>query len=251
MAALILTQICIALLGLILLIRISGRRLSTYRPLLVLFFVVFFADNILIALANRFSNLQLIPNHVWEGFLVCGWSGKLYSILFAIVLFYLCRKVLTNEDAGLILRQNPGSFLHAGAVMFALSVWAWWVGIHSPKGEPDLQTLLYLAIMPGLNEEVVYRGILLGSLDKIMPARRIFLAAPIGWGVITTSLMFGLLHGLWLDSNLSFHVEVAALRNAVISGFIFAWLRVRTGSLVLPIVAHGLEDLLFFLPRMM
>lgn len=63
--------------------------------------------------------------------------------------------------------------------------------------------------------------------------------------------MFGLLHGLWLDSNLSFHVEVAALRNAVISGFIFAWLRVRTGSLVLPIVAHGLEDLLFFLPRMM
>lgn len=251
MAAPLLTQICIALLGSVLLIFLQGRQLFVHRSLLVLFFTVYFADNILIVLANRSSSLQLVPNHVWEGFLVCGWSGKLYSILFAVGLLILCRKILSKEDAGLILRQKPGSFLPACAAILALSVWAYWVGCHSPKGELDLQTLLYLAMIPGLNEELIYRGVMLGSLDRIMPAKLALLAAPVGGGVIATSMIFGLLHGLWLDSSLGIHIEIIALRNATVSGFIFAWLRERTGSLVMPMVAHGLEDLLFFLPRMM
>lgn len=133
MAALILTQICIALLGLILLILISGRRVFSHQSLLIFFFAVYFADNILIVLANRSSSLQLIPNHVWEGFLVCGWSGKLYSILFVLALFFLSRKILTKEDAGLTLRQKPGSSLPDCAVVIVLSVWAYWVGTHSQR----------------------------------------------------------------------------------------------------------------------
>jgi membrane protease YdiL (CAAX protease family) len=105
--------------------------------------------------------------------------------------------------------------------------------------------------MPGLNEELTYRGYLLGILNSIMPRRVNLFAAPLGWGVIVTSLLFGLLHGLWMDGSFAIHVDVIALCNTTISGFIFAWLRERTGSLVMPILAHGLEDVLFFLPRMM
>jgi membrane protease YdiL (CAAX protease family) len=35
------------------------------------------------------------------------------------------------------------------------------------------------------------------------------------------------------------------------SGFIFAWLRERSGSWLMPVIAHGLEDFFFFLPRML
>jgi membrane protease YdiL (CAAX protease family) len=41
-----------------------------------------------------------------------------------------------------------------------------------------------------------------------------------------------------------------ALRNSTISGAAFAWLKARTGSLLAPVAAHGVEDFLFFLPRM-
>jgi membrane protease YdiL (CAAX protease family) len=99
--------------------------------------------------------------------------------------------------------------------------------------------------MPGLNEEIVYRGIL-GTDDHPGNLKHEGLSV----GIIVTSLLFGLLHGFWLDKNLAVHIEMIALRNATISGLIFAWLRVRTGSLVMPILAHGLEDSLFFLPRM-
>lgn len=132
----------------------------------------------------------------------------------------------------------------------AESAWALFVGISSPKAELDFQTLLYLGIMPGLNEELIYRGYLLGALDKIMPGRFNLMVASIGWGVVVTSLLFGLLHGFYLDDSLTIHIEVIAFRNAAISGFIFAWLKKETGSLLVPIIAHGLEDFLFFLPRM-
>jgi membrane protease YdiL (CAAX protease family) len=58
------------------------------------------------------------------------------------------------------------------------------------------------------------------------------------------------LHGFWFDNNLAVHIDIIALRNSFISGFIFAWLKDRSNSLLMPIVAHGIEDFLFFIPRM-
>ncbi len=246
----LLTKICVALIILSLLILIQRKSLFAHSALLALFFAVFFIDNLLIVLTNCFSGLQMIPNTIWEGFLVCSWSGKLYSIVCMILVLYLARKVLGKGDVGLTFRQNPGSVLPAGIVIFLLATWACVVGISSPKGKFDLPSLTYLAIMPGLNEELVYRGILLAILVKIIPGDWKLWGAPFGWGIIVISLLFGLLHGFWLDNNLAVHIEVIALRNATISGLIFAWLRARSGSLVMPVIAHGLEDFLFFLPRM-
>jgi len=124
-------------------------------------------------------------------------------------------------------------------------------GISSPKGQPDGLTLLVVAVMPALNEELIYRGFLLGILDKIMPPNHRLFSAPVGWGVIIISLFFDFLHGFWLDDSLAVHINWIALRNATLSGFIFAWLRESSASLVVPVIAHGVEDFLFFLPRMM
>jgi hypothetical protein len=250
MSAILLTQIGIALLVFFTLILIQGKLVLAHGSLLALFFAVYFIDNLLIVLINRYDRLQLVPNHTWEGFLVCSWSGKLYVILFAIVLLYLARPLLTKEDVGLTLRQKDGFLLPSCIVILVLAAWAYVVGICSPKGEPDVKTLLYLAIMPGLNEELIYRGYLLGILDRLMPGKLRIFTAPIGWGVIVISFLFGLLHGFWLDHSLAIRLETVALRNATFSGFAFAWLRERTGSLVLPVIAHGVQDLLFFLPRM-
>ena len=245
-----LTQFTIGVFVLLLVAAVAGKRIVCYKGLLGIFFLVYFGDNVLIVVTNRFSNLQVIPNHVWEGFLVCSWSGKLYSILFTLGLFAFFRKRLSRNDIGLTMRQRSGSVLPAVIVVLALAGWALMIGMRSPKGKADLETLIYLAIMPGLNEELVYRGILLGILDKILPTRFRLLAAPFGWGAIITSLLFGLLHSFWFDGQLALHFELIAFENSTISGLIFAWLRARTGSLVMPILAHGAEDFLFFLPRM-
>jgi membrane protease YdiL (CAAX protease family) len=125
------------------------------------------------------------------------------------------------------------------------------VGFTSPKGSFDPETLVYLAVMPTLNEELVYRGYLLGILNRLMPKRINVLGAAIGWGAFITAALFSLLHGFWFDNSLSAHFDIIALRNSFISGLIFAWLKERGNSLLMPVIAHGAEDLLFFLPRML
>jgi membrane protease YdiL (CAAX protease family) len=251
MTAALQTQLCIALIVFLGMLLVRGRRLFLQPRLLVLFFTMYFADNLLIVLSNHFPDLQLISNQVWEGFLTCSWSGKLYSILFTLALLYTARKLLSADELGLTLHQKAGSLLPASLVTLALAGWAAWIGLRSPKGEFDGGVLAYLALMPGLNEELVYRGGLLGILNRLMPARMDLLGAWLGWGAVFTSFLFSLLHGFWLDSRLALHIDAIALCNSFFTGFAFAWLRERTSSLLMPMLAHGLVDFLFFLPRML
>ncbi|HEX6383426.1 MAG TPA: CPBP family intramembrane glutamic endopeptidase [Anaerolineae bacterium] len=250
MKPILFSLLLIALIIFLLLVLIQRKQIFAKPALLGLFFGVYFLDNLTITLTNHIPGLQIVPNYVWEGFLLYGWSGKLYSILLVVAFVFLVRPGLTKEDVGLTLRQNEGFLVPASLIVLALAAWALIVGMCSPKGQQDFRFLIYLAVMPGLNEELVYRGYELAILNRLMPPNFKLFAAPVGWGVIVTSMMFGLLHGVWLDNSLAVHLDVLALRNSAFSGLIFAWLRERTGSLLVPIIAHGLEDVLFFLPRM-
>ena len=216
----------------------------------VLYFLFYFIDNLAIALANHYLNLQITPNHLWEGFLLWGLSGKIYSIV--SVLFLLCaiRSSLPFEEIGLTIRQHQGSIVPSSVIIFLIALGSSAIGALSPKGRFDLGLLLYLAILPGLNEELVYRGVLPACLDKFLPTKWDFASAKIGWSAIITTALFGLLHGLWLDDHFELHVEIVWIRNAMLSGIIFAWLKERTGSLIMPILAHGAWDFFLFLPRM-
>lgn len=104
--------------------------------------------------------------------------------------------------------------------------------------------------MPVLNEVLVYRAYLLGILNRLIPKKITLIGAAIGWGAFITAALFCLLHGFWFDNNLSAHFDILALRNSFILGLIFVWFKERSNSLLMPVIAHGAEDLLFFLPRM-
>jgi len=163
---------------------------------------------------------------------------------------YSIRSVLPFEEVGLTLRQHQGSIVPSLVIIFLIALGSSAIGGLSPKGKFDSGLLLYLAILPGLNEELVYRGVLPACMDKLFPKNWIFVSAKVGWSAIIATVTFGLLHGLWLDDHYKLHVEIIWIRNAVLSGFIFAWLRERTGSLIVPILAHGAWDFFLFLPRM-
>jgi membrane protease YdiL (CAAX protease family) len=250
MTATLLTKVSIAAIALVLIALFTGKRIAKFKAYIGIFFIAFFADNLLIIMPNAYPALQVIPNHTWEGFLVCSWSGKLYSILFILALLYFTRQLLARDEVGLTFHQNPGFLIPAVLVITILAAWATRVGFNSLKGTYDPLTLLYLALMPGINEELVYRGVLQGILNKILPLKINLLGAWVGWGAAIVSVLFSLLHGFSFDHALRLHLEWIALGNSLFTGLSFAWLRERTGSLLMPIAAHGAVDFLFFLPRM-
>ena len=78
-------------------------------------------------------------------------------------------------------------------------------------------------------------------------------ASNFGKNLIKQTTIYGLDTALKLDSGYyraTGKSTGAKIRNALISGFIFAWLRERTGSLVMPVLAHGAWDFFLFLPRL-
>jgi uncharacterized protein len=83
----------------------------------------------------------------------------------------------------------------------------------------ELPDLIWLGILPGLSEELLFRGVMLPAigLDPI--------------GIILSSLCFGILH----MSNLQ---QWSYAVWATIVGMLLAFTMVETGNLLIPIVAH-------------
>jgi len=82
--------------------------------------------------------------------------------------------------------------------------------------------LFTIGVVAPVVEELLFRGVILDGLQIRYGAKR---------AVIVSSLLFGLTHLIpW------------AIVNAVLLGFFFAWLKLKTGSLRLCMIAHALYN---------
>ena len=100
-------------------------------------------------------------------------------------------------------------------------------------GGVTLETWLYQASMPGLVEELLFRGVLLALLDRAFVARRKVSASRSAGVRRWSRLVFLALHG----------VRIGHLTGVLPAALLFLWLRQLTGSLVMPIAVHNLWNL--------
>lgn len=169
------------------------------------------------------------------------WSGKLYSLaLAAIVVLGLG---LSSRDIGLTLpRRNLKTSLLALMLLTLLSLS---LGLWFKPSMPSAETLAFQFLMPGLAEELAYRGIapalLLGLAARAGPAQ----GTP--WVVIViTALAFGAWHGL-VYTSAGFSFDVMSALFPLLGGVAYGWLRFHSGSLLLPVLAHGCGNTAFHL----
>lgn len=54
-----------------------------------------------------------------------------------------------------------------------------------------------------------------------------------------TSILFGLWHGLDINARFTISIDVAPMIIPTVGGFVLAWCRARSGSLLLPVLAHA------------
>jgi membrane protease YdiL (CAAX protease family) len=169
------------------------------------------------------------------------WSGKIYSLLLSILVVLALR--MKPEALGLTLSQRN---LKVCLIAYCLFIgWGLSLGLAFKPEPPSAETLAFQALMPGVAEELAYRGIapalLLGLIHGKEPTHRI------PWAVVfITALAFGAWHGLsYSDSKFSFD-SVAAL-FPFIGSIAGGWLRFKSGSLLLPILAHSSANIAFHL----
>ena len=167
------------------------------------------------------------------------WSGKILSLVLSAVVIGVLR--ISPAAVGLTLRQRH---IRIGAVAVVLFViWGACLGLLFRPGQADLETLLFQASMPGLAEELVYRGICPAILLGLVRQRTASSEMP--WVVIVaTSVAFGIWHGLgYSGGNLSFDVMAALF--PFVGSIAGGWLRFKTESLIVPVLGHGVANVAF------
>jgi membrane protease YdiL (CAAX protease family) len=99
--------------------------------------------------------------------------------------------------------------------------------------------------MPGLQEELLYRGILLGLLSSVfvIPGFK-FLNVNFGLAAIITSLLFGLTHGISVNENFNFNFNYFSFFRTTFDGFLFALLAGKTKSIFPGIIFHNILNLI-------
>jgi uncharacterized protein len=208
--------------------------------LLAIFAVVALAEAFVVRLPRALPVLA-IPGGHWN------WSGKglEFALLLAAALVLMATKILSRQQIGLTFRQTKGSLkpvLTVAAIFTALFVTAVWF-LWGPN-PADPETLAFQASLPGLTEELAYRGLFLALLDRMFAGRVRFLGAEFGWGAVVVTLGFGFIHGFSVRPDLTATISWLGLLYPTVVGFGLVWLRARSGSLVMPLVMHNALNVL-------
>ncbi|MEJ7676772.1 MAG: hypothetical protein WKG06_02605 [Segetibacter sp.] len=139
---------------------------------LLLVFAAFFVATFLILFV---PDLPILNKLHWN------WQGKLLTFILAIAFVYFL-PFLTKKEAGFTFKVNksvwiPFLFLLAISVSYNIYV----SGLS--EGDTTREYLFYQLTMPGLSEEPVFRGVLLGLLNLVFISRKKILGAYFGWGL--------------------------------------------------------------------
>lgn len=98
----------------------------------------------------------------------------------------------------------------------------------------------------GFGEETFFRGYIQSRVNLAFGRPWRILGTEFGWGVIVSSMLFGLLHVLNTCDYFRGHFEFAWWYGcmALFSGLFYGCLREKTGSILAGGIAHGLGDVL-------
>lgn len=159
--------------------------------------------------------------------------NQLFGVVVAIALLFILALLLKNKPSlgslavmGIFVWYSPNLLLSSGATI--------------GKAFP---VLIFYTFFLGPGEEILFRGYIQSRLNEAFGRPHLFFGAKWGWGVIITSLLFGLFHVLNLPSLYAGEVDLNWWAfTSFFWGLIFGFVREKTGSVVAPAILHGLPQ---------
>ncbi len=207
-----------------------------------------------------------------------------YGILGGVALFFIAIIVLVQAGEAAPFVRQPwqsmlfetalallaifavGGLVHAG-VTLRISAQAWracliatglaavytavrslglnYFGLGTPPPQMHTEMFLYLLTMPGIAEELAYRGVMQPWLNRVFGRPWRVFGAQIGWGWVLTGVVFWAMHAFRLDDAFQVSFYWPTLTMPLVMGIIMGWMRERSGSIVPGILAHNLVNLVW------
>ena len=105
--------------------------------------------------------------------------------------------------------------------------------------KPLTLTILFVSLTAGINEEVVFRGVIISTLLRQWKDRNLFRQAALVSGIV-----FGLIHAANIFAGADPLQTLFQVIGSVSVGFIFAAVYLRTGSILPCMFYHALHDII-------
>jgi hypothetical protein len=191
------------------------------------------------ALLVTINDALLTLGYGWLPDLVGGtwnWQGKLMALTTSMAVAAL--PAFGLRQVGVTLSHAAGSLRAAAPMAAAYCAFFVLIALLFPAEPASAEDLAFQLTMPGLEEELFYRGVLLFALDQAFRGRRRLLGVDWGWGAVLSCLLFGLTHA-FSHSDGAFSFDPVTMALTAMPSLIAVWIRLRTGSLLLPVLLHN------------
>ncbi|QNE31804.1 CPBP family intramembrane metalloprotease [Sphingomonas sp. NBWT7] len=181
---------------------------------------------------------DFLPTAEWN------WQGKLLAL--AVTLLVAALPAIGWRTAGLTLRQAPRSLVAVVPVTAIYAALFVALALMRPEDPATPEALAFQMTMPGIEEESFYRGLLLLLLERAFAGRRRFLGVDWSLGALLSCAIFGLAHAFsYGDEGFAFEPMFMAL--TAFPSLLAVWIRLRTGSVLIPILLHNFGNTIGFL----
>jgi len=108
----------------------------------------------------------------------------------------------------------------------------------------DWEGWAFLLIMPGLAEELVFRGVYQSLLNRVFGRPWRLCGAEFGWGLVITAILFAGVNGLiTVDPEVHARIVFSAAIAPIMLSFVSGWVRERSNSVWPSVVGHNLSNL--------
>ncbi len=171
------------------------------------------------------------------------WSGRGLVTLLSLVFIYTY-PALQKTDYRWTWKTNPGSLFPIALATLAVALLLNLPGFLNHQSKlVTTEKIVYAATLPGIAEELLYRGVFLAILNKGLGYKFQLAGATMGWGAALVGLLYGMLHGLFVFNHFNVNLETTPLILTSLSGFFFCWVRERSGSIWPAMVSHNLINM--------
>jgi membrane protease YdiL (CAAX protease family) len=175
------------------------------------------------------------------------WSGKIYATI-ASIIFYFSSKHHFQHHHYLKIQQSKDSRNKVKIVFIVIVLYSIVEGLIFYNKSLDYERLLFQATIPGIDEEIAYRGIMLGLLSTLLIDKfrifNLYIQSPAIWII---GILFGLIHALKLNIDWSFNFNTIYFIKTFIFGVVWSWMTLKTKSILLPMLSHNLSN---FIPNL-
>ena len=164
------------------------------------------------------------------------WDGKIYGIICGIAAYFIFRRQFADNNF-FTLKQNKEGLKSALKVVIAILSIAILGGIVNDN-DFNLETLFFQISLPGIDEEIMYRGVLLGLMCSALRAGSKAWRNP---AIIINAILFGMVHALAISDGAVQFNTMNFIWTGIL-GYGFGYITIKTRSILIPMLTHNLYN---------